>query len=80
MWLSRLSGLIIAAAGGSVVGFLWSQVLDRSGDGLFVQRLGIPGVLLLSAAGIIAFVFGSHLLVAPKSAVRRWTGRSARRA
>lgn len=80
MWLSRLSGLVLAAAGGSLIGFLWSQVLDESGDYLFIHRIGIPGVLLLAAAGIIAFVFGVHFLIAPRSAVKRWTGRLQRRA
>ena len=80
MWKSRLAGLLIASAGGALLGFLWSQMMDSSQDYLFIYRAGIPIVLLLAAAGIMAVVFGLHLLVAPKSAVRRWTPRLGRKA
>lgn len=80
MWLSRLAGLVILAAGGGLLGFLWLQAADRSGNYLFVHRIGPPGVLLLAAAGMIGFVFGVHLLIAPRSAVKRWTPRLQRKA
>ena len=79
MWKSRVSGLLIAVAGGGLMGFLWWQVLDRSNFGEFIYRVGIPGVLILAAIGTMAVVFGVHLLVAPQSAIRRWTPRIARK-
>lgn len=75
MWRSRASGLFIAAAGAAILAFLWSQVTDRSGDYLFIYRIGIPGVLLLTGLGALAVVFGAHLFCAPTSALRRWIPR-----
>jgi hypothetical protein len=79
MWKSRAVGLLIAAVGGAVLGFLVSQVTDQSDEYLFVYRIGIPGVLLLTAPAILAVVFGLHLLFAPRSAIRRWTPKLPRR-
>ena len=79
MWLSRMFGLLLAAGGAGLLGFLWSQVLDLPGRTNFTYRIGVPGALLLAALGIILFFFGMHLFIAPRSAVRRWTPRPRRR-
>ncbi|MEI9964582.1 MAG: hypothetical protein WDM92_07655 [Caulobacteraceae bacterium] len=72
-------GLAVAAAGAGVIVLLWLQVMDQSGGALFVERIGIPGVLLLTVAATLSLVFGLHLLAAPGSAVRRWTPDQHRR-
>jgi cytochrome c biogenesis protein CcdA len=79
MWKSRLAGVVIAAVGASVLGFLWSQMMDQSNDYLLIYRIGIPGDLILSALGLMAIVFGLHLLFAPRTAVRAWTPRITRK-
>lgn len=71
MWAARITGLIIASAGGSLAGLLWLELMDRGGRDLFVHRLGLPGALLLAALGVVAVVFGLYLLLDPQSALRR---------
>jgi len=75
MWISRAFGLGLAAAGAALLGFLWSQMWDRSQDFLFIYQIGIPGALALGLLGLTAFFFGVHLVVAPRSAIRHWTPR-----
>jgi len=75
MWLSRLIGLLLAAIGAAVLGFFWIQMLRRSGEAAIMFTLGIPGVMLAAAAALILLVFGLHLLVAPRHAIRSWTPR-----
>ena len=70
MWRSRLIGLAVAAGGAGLLGFLWTQMSGRS---QFLYAIGIPGALFLGAIGVTLLVFGAHLLIAPKSAARRWT-------
>ncbi len=72
MWMSRLFGLVLAVAGAGLLAFIWSQMLDHSGAFLFIYRIGIPAAMLLAFAGLLALFFGAHLVVAPRSAVRRW--------
>jgi hypothetical protein len=45
--------------------------MDRSGDYLVIDRIGVSGVLLLAAAGMVACLCGAHLVLAPRSAARR---------
>lgn len=75
MWLSRIAGLLIAAIGGAVLAFILTQMLRRSGETAVLFALGIPGVTLLAAAGLILLLFGLHLLAAPRHAIRSWTPR-----
>ena len=69
MWTSRFIGLAVAAAGAGLLAFLWWQM---SGTSHFLYAIGIPGALFLGAVGATVLVFGAHLLIAPKSAVKRW--------
>lgn len=75
MWSRRLAGLLIAVFGASLLVFLWFQVTHASHQSLMIYRMGIPGVLLASALGATAVLFGGHLLLAPETAIRRWTFR-----
>jgi len=72
MWKSRLTGLILAVTGGVLFAFVLGEG-DRTIEALFVYRLGLPVVLLLGLSGLVALVFGIHLLAAPRSAARRWS-------
>ncbi len=67
MRMSRLSGLVIAAAGAAVLAFSLYWGADRGMQALFTYRIGMPGVLLLGMMGLIGVVFGTHLVVAPAS-------------
>ena len=65
MTFSRISGLVIALAGAAVLAFCLYWGADRGMQALFAYKLGMPGVLLLGMTGLIGFVFGTHLVVAP---------------
>ncbi len=71
MWKSRLTGLVLAVLGACLFGFVLVQG-NRTIEALFVYRWGLPVVLLLGMVGLITLVFGVHLLMAPRSAARRW--------
>jgi len=75
VWISRSIGLVLAASGAGLLVFLLSRVIDRAESGALTLRLGIPGVLFLALVAQLAFAFGMHLLVTPRSAVRRRTVR-----
>lgn len=66
----RLLGVIIAAAGAALIAFLWTDV--TAGPSHFAITAGIPIFMLALAAGMIAVVFGVHLLALPRSAKRTW--------
>ncbi|MFI4936115.1 MAG: hypothetical protein ACHP7N_15995 [Caulobacterales bacterium] len=68
MWTSRLMGLAIGAVGAALLVFVFYQTSDHAVDAIYIYKIGLPGLLLLGMVGLIAFAFGSHLLVAPKSA------------
>ena len=79
MWLSRSIGVTIAACGAALLAAMWVQLHDRGGGYPLIVRIGIPGVLLLAALALVCLMFGVHLAVAPRSAVRRWTPLRPRR-
>ena len=74
MWKWRLFGAALAAGGASVMAFLWSQVMDRSNQTLFIHRVGIPGDLLLAMLAVCSVLVGLHLALKPRPALRRAAG------
>jgi hypothetical protein len=79
MWTSRLFGLALAVAGAALLGFIWSQLMDHSGQFLFIYQIGIPPAMALAFIGLLAFFFGAHLVIAPRSALKRRTPGSRHR-
>src|SRR5271167_3078752 len=73
MWISRLTGVVIALIGGVMFAFALRPGASQAMDAIVIYRIGMPGVLLIGMVGLIAFAFGVHLAVAPRSAVRRWS-------
>jgi hypothetical protein len=73
MWKTRLAGAIIALAGAATFAFVFYQGLKPPVASHLMFAIGMPGALLIAMASLIAFVFGVHLTVAPRTAARRWT-------
>lgn len=69
MLIWRLFGGVLAACGGALMAFLWSELFDRSGRTLLIQQVGIPGDLLLGLVGLCSILIGLHLLVRPAAAL-----------
>ena len=61
MFIWRVFGLAITVASAALVAFLWLQMLDKSGQTLFIHRAGIPLDLLLATLGLCGVIIGLHL-------------------
>jgi len=69
MWAHRLTGVVLAALGLTVLALQLALLYGSAGEQGLMVSIGLPGTAVLAALGAVCFSAGCLLAAAPRTTV-----------